>query len=34
LDHGIFVLERDTLHFYCLEHSSFHSYRSMGVLFC
>jgi hypothetical protein len=28
LDHTIFVLERDTLRFYCLEHSSFHSYRS------
>jgi hypothetical protein len=33
LDHTMFVLERDTLHFHCLEHSSFHSYRSMSVLF-
>jgi hypothetical protein len=24
----------DTLHFHCLEHSSFHSYRSASVLFC
>jgi hypothetical protein len=23
----------DTLHFHCLEHSSFHFYRSMSVLF-
>jgi hypothetical protein len=34
LDHSIFVLERDTLHFHCLEHSSFHSYRSASALFC
>jgi hypothetical protein len=33
LDHIIFALERDTLHFHCLEHSSFHSYRSTSVLF-
>jgi hypothetical protein len=25
---------RDTLRFYCLEHSSFHSYCSASVLFC
>jgi hypothetical protein len=25
LDHIMFVLERDLLHFHCLEHSSFHS---------
>jgi hypothetical protein len=24
---------KDTLHFHCLEHSSFHSYRSTSVLF-
>jgi hypothetical protein len=24
----------DTLHFHCLEHSSFHSYHSTSVLFC
>jgi hypothetical protein len=34
LDHIILVLERDTLRFHCLEHSSFHSYRSVSVLFC
>jgi hypothetical protein len=34
LDHTIFVLERDTLHFHCLEHSSVHSYCSASVLFC
>jgi hypothetical protein len=34
LDHTIFVLERHMLRFYCLEHSSFHSYRSATVLFC
>jgi hypothetical protein len=34
LDHTIFLLEKDTLHFYCLEHSSFHSYRFASVLFC
>jgi hypothetical protein len=33
LDHTMFVLERDTLCFHCLEHSSFHSYRSMSVVF-
>jgi hypothetical protein len=33
LDHIILVLERDTLHFHCQEHSSFHSYRSTSVLF-
>jgi hypothetical protein len=34
LDHNMFVLERDTLHFYCLRYSSFHSYCSASVLFC
>jgi hypothetical protein len=34
LDHTIVVLERDTLHFHCLEHSSFQSYYSVSVLFC
>jgi hypothetical protein len=34
LDPSMFVLERDTLHFHCLEHSSFHSYCSASVLFC
>jgi hypothetical protein len=34
LDPIIFVLERDTLHFHCSEHSSSHSYRSASVLFC
>jgi hypothetical protein len=34
LDHSIFALERDTLRFHCIEHSSFHSYRSTSVLFC
>ena len=33
LDPIIFVLERDTLRFHCLEHSSFHSYYSMSVHF-
>jgi hypothetical protein len=33
LDHTMFVSKRDTLHFHCLEHSSFHSYRSTSVLF-
>jgi hypothetical protein len=33
LDHTIFVFERDTLRFHCLEHSSFHSYCSASVLF-
>jgi hypothetical protein len=33
LDHIMFVSERDTLYFYCQEHSSFHSYRSTSVLF-
>ena len=27
------VLERDTLHFHCLEHSSFHSYCFVSVHF-
>jgi hypothetical protein len=34
LDHIMFVLEKDTLRFHCLEHSSFYSYRSTSVLFC
>jgi hypothetical protein len=34
LNHNMFVLERDTLRFDCLEHSSFHSYCSASVLFC
>ena len=34
LDPIIFVLERDTLRFNCIEHSSFHSYCSASVLFC
>jgi hypothetical protein len=33
LDHSIFVLERDTLRFHCLEHSSLHSYCSVSVHF-
>ena len=33
LDPSIFVLERDTLRFHCLEHSSFHSYYSVSVHF-
>ena len=33
LDPSIFVLERDTLHFHCLEHSSFHSYHFVSVHF-
>jgi hypothetical protein len=33
LDHTMFVLERDMLRFHCLEHSSFHFYRSTSVLF-
>jgi hypothetical protein len=33
LDPSIFVLERDTLHFHCLEHSSLHSYYSVSVHF-
>ena len=32
LDPNIFVLERDTLHFHCIERSSFHSYCSASVL--
>jgi hypothetical protein len=28
-----FSWRRHTLFFYCLEHSSFHSYRSTSVLF-
>jgi hypothetical protein len=34
LDPSMFALERHTLRFHCLEHSSFHSYRSASVLFC
>ena len=30
---SIFVLDRDTLRFHCLEHSSFHSYYSVSVHF-
>ena len=33
LDPSIFSLERDTLRFHCLEHSSFHSYCSVSVQF-
>jgi hypothetical protein len=33
LDPSIFVLERDTLRFHCLEHSSLHSYCSVSVHF-
>jgi hypothetical protein len=33
LDPSIFVLERDTLSFHCLEHSSLHSYCSVSVHF-
>jgi hypothetical protein len=33
LDHIMFVLERDALCFHCLEHYSFHSFRSTSVLF-
>jgi hypothetical protein len=33
LDPSIFVLERDTLRFHCLEHSSFHSYCPVSVHF-
>jgi hypothetical protein len=33
LDPNIFVLERDTLHFHCLEHSSLYSYCSVSVHF-
>jgi hypothetical protein len=33
LDPSIFVLERDTLRFHCLEYSSLHSYFSMSVHF-
>ena len=29
-----FVLERDTLYFHCLEHSSFHSYYFFVLTFC
>jgi hypothetical protein len=31
---SMFVLERDMLRFHCSEHSSFHSYCSVSVLFC
>jgi hypothetical protein len=34
LDHTMFVLERYTLRFHCLEYSSLHSYCSSRVLFC
>ena len=34
LDPSILVWERDTLRFHCIEHSSFHSYCSAGVLVC
>ena len=34
LDPSILVWEGDTLRFYCIEHSSFHSYCSASVLFC
>jgi hypothetical protein len=33
LDPNIFLLEKTHSIFYCLEHSSFHSYRSTSVLF-
>jgi hypothetical protein len=33
LDPSMFVLERDTLHFHCLEHFSLHSYYSVSVHF-
>ena len=33
LDPSILCLERSTLRFHCLEHSSFHSYRSVSVQF-
>ena len=33
LDPIIFVLERDTLRFHCLEHSRFHSFCSVSVQF-
>jgi hypothetical protein len=33
LDPSIFVLERDTLDFHCLEHSSLHTYCSVSVHF-
>jgi hypothetical protein len=33
LDPSIFVLERDTLRFHCLEHSSLHSYCFVSVHF-
>ena len=33
LDPSIFILERNTLRFHCLEHSSFHSYCSVSVQF-
>ena len=34
LDPNIFVLERYTLRYRCVEHSSFHSYCSTSVLVC
>jgi hypothetical protein len=33
LDSNIFLLEKMHSVFHCQEHSSFHSYRSMSVLF-
>jgi hypothetical protein len=33
LDHTMFVWERDTLHFHCLEHSSFTFYSPASVHF-
>jgi hypothetical protein len=33
LDPNLFSFGEDTLRFHCLEHSSFHSYCSMSVLF-
>jgi hypothetical protein len=33
LDHNKFLLEEIYFVFHCQEHSSFHSYRSMSVLF-
>jgi hypothetical protein len=33
LDPSMFVLERHTLHFHCLEHSSSHSYCPASVHF-
>ena len=33
LDPSMFVLQRDMLRFYCLEHSSLHSYCSVSIHF-